>query len=219
MQVGARIRRPASSDPHIAGDDNGSEGWSRTFTGAELERELTRGYASKLIGWKVRSISQDLGLCTADRDEMTQELKTQVIIRCRSFDGAKGSWRRWVCKVVARCAATCRQRVLRNRRTRLMDGYGMDHRFTAASRFARRGLSHKDVQAAVDLQLDVAEALQPLDSLNRGLCLDLKLKTVSEASRDRGVAQSTVADRARRRRGPLKSLNPRQSFEKPPLNA
>jgi DNA-directed RNA polymerase specialized sigma24 family protein len=122
-------------------------------------------------------------------DDIVDELVFEVIVRLGKFDESRGSWEAFVTVVVRSKLAS----ILR--------------RLRAAKRDFRRerSMGDQDVvdpcscgmcwQYAVDLRLDLEEALLSLDDQDRAFAADLSRKPIAELARESGVARSTLRGR------------------------
>ena len=174
--------------------------------GVDLTRELTTGFAARLIRRKAKQIVGKAHLTPSDRPEIEHVLTMRLLERLSKFDPEKAHWNAFVTVVIEKHIAT----VLESRRikkgehsqnivslsTPVKDEDGEmvelgrkvlpEHQGAVIGKFPR---SDTDL---IDLQHDVAAVLAKLPDDLRELCVQLKTRTLSDIAREMGVSRSTL---------------------------
>jgi len=172
----------------------------------DIDRELTTGFASRVIAVKAKQLIFRAGFTRSDRKDLEQEMKLRIWQRLSSFDPDKSHWNAFVVTVVERHAASILQRALRHKRfngeppvslselsedvdgelVELADLVGPEHLENTTGRWV------DGFENQVDLKISVEELLPTLPKKLRRLCELLKTYNVQEAAARMGVHRTTA---------------------------
>lgn len=72
----------------------------------DLNHELTRGYAGRLIRYRAWKLAGTGGFSCSDRPDLEQELRIALIERIDKFDPQRGHWNVFVCTIIERAIAS-----------------------------------------------------------------------------------------------------------------
>ncbi|MEX0718029.1 MAG: sigma-70 family RNA polymerase sigma factor [Planctomycetaceae bacterium] len=180
----------------------------------DIEHELTKGFAARLIRRKAKQLVGRGGFTRTDRADLEQEMKLRVWKRFPQFDPAKAHWNAFVTTVVERHCASILQRARRRKRVdsitsaslselvenwddelvELGDVIGPEDRERMIGRYV------DGFEDQSELKLDVAEVMERLPEDLRRLCDLLKIHNVAEAARELGLPRTTVSSMVSRLR-------------------
>lgn len=180
----------------------------------DIDHELTKGFAAKLIRRKAKQLAARAGFTKADRQDLEQEMKLRVWQRLPQFDPAKAHWNAFVTTVVERHAATILQRARRTKRfednphvslselvedcdnvlVELAETIGPQHKELLTGRYV------DTAENLSDLKLEVEEVIAALPDDLRRLCELLKFHNVKDAAREMGIPRTTASSMVARLR-------------------
>jgi len=172
----------------------------------DIDHELTKGFASRVIALKAKQLIGRAGFKKADRKDLEQEMKLRIWQRLSSFDPDKSHWNAFVVTVVERHAATILQRARRHKRfngetpislselsedhdgelVELGDLVGIEHLENTTGRWVDR------FENQADLKISVDELLPALPKKLRRLCELLETCNVQESAARMGVHRTTA---------------------------
>ncbi len=179
-------------------------GWSQT------DHPAVDRFTARLIRRKARQLIGRAGFTTSDREDIEQELRLKLIKQLSAFDPKKANRRAFVVTVVERHIANLlrdKQAEKRDhRRVRSLhvliagdDGpEPLGDTIGDREHDARRGATSRDALELSQLTLDVADVIASMPPKLRELAEALKVDSVSEIARRRGVARSTLNESVRR---------------------
>jgi len=180
----------------------------------DIEQELTKGFAAKLIRRKAKQLLGRAGFTRSDRPDLEQEMKLRVWQRFAQFDSRKAHWNAFVTTVVERHVATILQTARRIKRlegetltslselvedcdnelAELDDTISPEHKEPLTGRYVATS------GELCDLKLDVAEVMANLPDDLRELCELLKFHNVKDAAREMGIPRTTASSMVSRLR-------------------
>lgn len=180
----------------------------------DIDHELTKGFAAKLIRRKAKQLAARAGFTKADRQDLEQEMKLRVWQRLPQFDPSKAHWNAFVTTVVERHAATILQRARRTKRfednphvslselvedcdnvlAELAETIGPQHKELLTGRYV------DTAENLSDLKLEVEEVVAALPDDLRQLCELLKFHNVKDAAREMGIPRTTASSMVARLR-------------------
>lgn len=181
---------------------------------ADLDYELTHGFAGRLIRRKAQQLVGRSQFTAADRADIEQDLQMLVWRRRRSFDPARGHWNAFVTTVVERGIATlleARRRQKREHAQRIVslnihvrgeddEQVELSRQIAAEHKSALTGRRPRSDQECVQAAHDVGAVLAALPPDLRELAELLKTQTFSEITRNLHVSRSTLMDKVYRLR-------------------
>jgi RNA polymerase sigma factor (sigma-70 family) len=180
----------------------------------DIDHELTKGFAAKLIRRKAKQLAARAGFTKADRQDLEQEMKLRVWQRLPQFDPSKAHWNAFVTTIVERHAATILQRARRTKRfednphvslselvedcdnvlVELAETIGPQHKELLTGRYV------DTAENLSDLKLEVEEVVAALPDDLRRLCELLKFHNVKDAAREMGIPRTTASSMVARLR-------------------
>ena len=180
----------------------------------DIDHELTKGFAAKLIRRKAKQVAGRAGFSTADREDLEQEMKLRVWQRLPQFDPSKAHWNAFVTTIVERHVATILQGARRTRRfednahvslSELVEDDGRElvelgemiapqHKEHLTGRYV------ETAQNLSDLKLDLEDVIAGLPDDLRRLCELLKFHNVKDAAREMGIPRTTASSMVSRLR-------------------
>ena len=188
-------------------------------------------YAARLIQFKAQQLIGRYGFTRSDREDIEQELRTDLVGRLRQFDSKRSQRNTFIARLVEHKVASIiehRKAGMRDfaREERSLDTWvnvddGGWEQFgdmlTEEEALKRQGRARRSKEELRDLILDVRSVVDELADDDRALCLLLfDVGSVSEASRTSGIPRSTIyeaRDRIQRRfeRAGLQDYLPKKS--------
>jgi RNA polymerase sigma-70 factor, ECF subfamily len=161
------------------------------------------------IHFKARQMMGHHGFTENDFDDLRQELMLDVLQRLPKFKDDCGGIKIFICDIVDNRIANLveyheaqcrdRRRIARSLDEEVRDEDGEQTSFgemiTEDDAQARLGNWGRSRQEQADLALDIAAMMGQLDEDDRQLCLELKVKTPLEISRQQGVRRAGVYER------------------------
>lgn len=182
--------------------------------GIDLQQELTKGFAAKLIRRKAKQLVGLAGFTRSDREDLEQEMKLRIWQRFEQFDPQKAHWNAFVTTIVERHVATILEKARRIKRRegevltslnewvvdsdghldQLGDTLGSELKEALTGRW---GDTSKNL---IDLEVDITELTAGLPGDLRELCELLKIHTVKDAARKMGIPRTTASSMVSRLR-------------------
>jgi hypothetical protein len=172
----------------------------------DLERELTEGFAARLIREKARQLIRRPEFTRSDLPDLEQEITLHVLQRFEKFDADIAHWNAFVTTLVEHCVASMLEHRSAAKRDEsdcvslsvmVEDGDGrlveMSQQIGPQHREAVTGRRDRDPADLADLRSDVATVLARLTPEERELCERLKTESLSAIARDKGVPRMTLA--------------------------
>jgi len=190
----------------------------------DIEHELTKGFAARLIAKKAKQLVRQFGFKKSDREDLMQEMRLRVWKGFQKFDATKAHWNAFVTTIIERQVATIIEATCRLKRNEgeypdsldvLLaqcqedDAEESDDGLTPreTERFTGRDLE-TDQKLSV-LKLDVDDVIASLPDDLRELCEHLKFYDITETAEQMGVPRTTVHSRLAR----LKEVFAKNGFE------
>lgn len=193
---------------HATAEDAPSPG-RRPHDNVDLNEQLTRGFAAKMIRQKAKQLVGHFGLTKSDREDLEQELKLALLERFDRFDPETANWEAFTTMIVDhRIASIIDERWAGKREFRHnvvslatqvpdADGEQVELAQQIGDTHQERvtGVAAPDPTEAVELahDLDVVCAKLPPDL--RELAERLKYESVAQIARDMGISRRTLRDR------------------------
>lgn len=162
------------------------------------------GFTASFIRSRARKLIGKAGFRPSDLYDLIQEFALDLVQRRPRYDPRKGTWEAFVIVVCENRAAS----LLAHRRAAMRTPEREERSLNCAPSQGRCPESLSDVseaqhrqrtgqrfwthEEAVDFQLDVAQALNPLPPEARTLCQGLMAGSISEVARQRGVSRQSL---------------------------
>lgn len=171
----------------------------------DIDHELTRGFAARLIRTKAKQLVGKAGFTRSDVPDLEQEMKVRIWTRFSQFDAEKAHWNAFVTTVVERHVATILEAARRSKRdgatvslselvedddhelVELADIIGPEDRESLTGRFVDTD------ENLADLRMEVADFLESLPGDLRRLCELLKTHSVAGAARRLKIPRTTAS--------------------------
>lgn len=186
---------------------------------------FTHPYVQNMIRFKAREMARQFGLCDADRDDIEQELRLDILKRAERYDSAKSSIATFSNRIIThRIASLIQERQAECRDWRLEislqeqcpdqnDGEAtwedfLDGEGNLGPVKTRLSPDHE----AADMRMDIAHLLNLLSPEQRAFCLRLREQTVAEIAAETGIPASTLYDLRRKLRLIFKDLHSNLGF-------
>jgi RNA polymerase sigma-70 factor (ECF subfamily) len=172
----------------------------------DLNHELTKGFAAKLIRRKAHQLVGRAAFSRSDRVDLEQEMKMRIWQRFSQFDPQKSHWNAFVTTIVERHVASILQKARRKKRfdgdmftslnERVEDCDGdLVELGTTLGQEPKEALTGRYVDTQdhlTELELDVAKLIGPLPEDLKKLCELLKLHNIKDAAREMGIPRTTA---------------------------
>jgi RNA polymerase sigma-70 factor (ECF subfamily) len=163
---------------------------------------LTNPHVQKLIKDKSRAMVGHYGFTCADRDDIEQELRIDLLRRFKHYDPSKASIITFsdrlithrLADLIAERQAECRDWRQEVHLSDPLPGTVGDEPVTLEDILAADFSGH----AAADLRMDTRRILAGLPPVCRALCLKLQESSIVEISEGTGIPVSTLYDMRRR---------------------
>lgn len=162
---------------------------------ADLGRELTEGFAHRFIRSKGRQLVKQKKIAVADRLDIEQDLRMQVLTAAPSFDVARADWPAFVTTVVERHVATILEHRCRSKRAGDGDLVSLSQMLDDDGVGAEELVGAEDDPGLkrVDDDDELTTLLARLPDDTRDICARLRHQSISAVARDLGVPRSTVS--------------------------
>lgn len=155
-----------------------------------------------------RSLVGRAGIARHDIEDIEQELRMELIVYLPRFDPRKGKRTTLVAGILRHKAASLLRRRLAGTRIPPGDLLSLSEEvqmpgdpvpleavITDADRVRRLGRDTKADQAIVSMRMDMSSVIATLPDELRGLCEEMKAKSMSQIARERGVDKNWVRRR------------------------
>lgn len=182
---------------------------ARIVNGIDLDHELSRGAAARIIRHKARRLVGHGRLRSSDQDDIRQHLSLAVFLAADKFDPQEGDWAAFVSTVVERKAIKLlkrRKAIKREHRHHvtslsslvededrqpvpLATQIGDPHRESLTGQY--RSSDHELVEIADGVPV----AWERLTEEQRQLCREVSEQTLTEVARDQDVPRRTLRSR------------------------
>jgi RNA polymerase sigma factor (sigma-70 family) len=208
LQGVQKMQRQPNQSVHATTEDASNPG-HRPHDDVNLNEQLTRGFAAKMIRQKAKQLVGHFGLMKSDREDIEQELKLALLERFDRFNPNTANWEAFTTMIVDHRIASliderwaekrefCHNVVSLATQVPDTDGEQVELAQQIGGKHQERvtGVSLSDPIAEVELahDLDVVCAKLPPDL--RELVERLKYEPVAQIARDMGVSRRTLRDR------------------------
>lgn len=174
----------------------------------DLDHELTRGYAGRLIRYRAWKLAGAGGFSRSDRPDIEQELRIALLERIDKFDPQRGHWNVFACTIVERTIATMFTPRRAAERTRKFEADSLSTLIAAEdqvetmlgqlvtaeeqARLSGRAVRHHVDE--VDLAADVATVLASLPPELRDVAERLQSTNPTALARELNIPRRTLRD-------------------------
>ena len=171
---------------------------------------LTDPHVQRLIRRKAREMVGQFGFTGADREDIEQELRLDILKRSRHYDHTKSSIATFSTRIIThRIASLIAERQAGCRDWRLRAAESSYEEFLDAEG-SRSGRS--PAHEAANLRIDLARVLSMLSPAQRAFCLRLRDQNIAEIAAETGIPASTLYDMRRRIRRMFRELETGQAY-------
>lgn len=155
------------------------------------------GYASSLIKFKARQLSRRSGFSRTDRDDIEQDLWTDLLERLPRYDPAQASLNTFVARVIEHKVVSLLRFHLAERRSHVREEFSLNdtvvdsdgHEIEQQTTLNESAI---DTRARDDLQRDVADVLARLPDELRAAALELAFGTPNAARGNLGISRRAM---------------------------